>query len=162
MRIFSLINKFHKNKLKNELHRWALSNSDIICPHKTMSSAHVGFGLPSSDTVITPISSKTAGKLLLAGSQRCAATVQSNTAHPLEMSSGVTPLKGQIYWSYSCLRLLYLGDVSLEITALILNVVWILMKITAWHFAKVWEENMLIELCVVYVGYIYVMYVPSG
>lgn len=74
-----------------------------------------------AETAITPISSK--AKLLLAGSQRCAATVQSNMTQPPEMSSGVTPPKGQIYWSYSCLGLFYLGDGSLEITTLILNVV---------------------------------------
>lgn len=28
------------------------------------------------------------------------------------------------------------------------------MKITIWHFLEVWEENILIELRIVYVGYI--------
>lgn len=91
--------------------------------HKAVSVFQIGFGLQSSDIAIVSISSKTSAKLLLAESQRCAATVQSNTAHTPEISSGGTPPKGQVYWSYSCLRLHYLGDVSLEITALILNAV---------------------------------------
>lgn len=52
-----------------------------IHQHKATSFFQVGFGLQSSDIAIVPISSKTAARLLLAGSQRCAATVQSNTAH---------------------------------------------------------------------------------